>query len=190
MEISEFLERSSTEELTVQKAVVESLAADKAEQDERIGTLQAENNLLRGEISGLKQQIGELKKSLTKVGDLLSANAEGETSSKIALLDRNYEIDDRFIGETRDHVLEVIKEARDAAEKEGRIRRAQVLEGVLVANEPSGNLLKRRQALQKLFNDNGNILTGLVIEQLEKDGISHKNGETYLLPVEIIKRTY
>ena len=51
-------------------------------------------------------------------------------------------------------------------------------------------LLKRRQALQKLFNDNGNILTGLVIEQLEKDGISHKNGETYLLPVEIIKRTY
>ena len=47
MEISEFLERSSTEELTVQKAVVESLAADKAEQDERIGTLQAENNLLR-----------------------------------------------------------------------------------------------------------------------------------------------
>ena len=97
MEISEFLERSSTEELTVQKAVVESLAADKAEQDERIGTLQAENNLLRGEISGLKQQIGELKKSLTKVGDLLSANAEGETSSKIALLDRNSEIDDRFI---------------------------------------------------------------------------------------------
>ena len=190
MEISEFLERSSTEELTVQKAVVESLAADKAEQDERIGTLQAENNLLRGEIAGLKQQIGELKKSLTKVGDLLSANAEGETSSKIALLDRNYEIDDRFIRETRDHVLEVIKEARDAAEKEGRIRRAQVLEGVLVANEPSGNLLKRRQALQKLFNDNGNILTGLVIEQLEKDGISHKNGETYLLPVEIIKRTY
>ena len=87
-------------------------------------------------------------------------------------------------------MLEVIKEARDAAEKEGRIRRAQVLEGVLVANEPSGNLLKRRQALQKLFNDNGNILTGLVIEQLEKDGISHKNGETYLLPVEIIKRTY
>ena len=40
---------------------------------------------------------------------------------------------------TREQVLEVIKEARDKAEAEGRIRRAQVLEGVLVANEPTEN---------------------------------------------------
>ena len=69
----------------------------------------------------------------------------------LALLDREMELPDRFPGETRDHVLEVIKEARDAAEKDGRRRRAQLLEGVLVANEPNGGLSKKRMALEKFF---------------------------------------
>ena len=111
-------------------------------------------------------------------------------SSKIALLDRNIECEDRFPGETRDHVLEVIKEARDRDEADGRVRRAQLLESVLVANEPNGTLTRRRAELEKLFNDNGNILSGLVIDELKKLGISHKKGEEYLLPSEIIKRTY
>ena len=38
--------------------------------------------------------------------------------------------------------------------------------------------------------ENANILSGPVIAELEKSGISHKNGEQYLLPDEIIKRTY
>ena len=148
MEMSEFLNRAPAEEapvaeeLDVQKAVVESLAADKAEQDERIVTLQKENNLLKSEVSSLKSSLDEVKAALAKVGDVLAQNAETEVSSKIALLDRDPELNDRFPGETRDHVLEVIREARDAAERDGRLRRAQVLESVLVANEPVGNLKK------------------------------------------------
>ena len=196
MEMSEFLNRAPAEEapvaeeLDVQKAVVESLAADKAEQDERIVTLQKENNALKSEVSSLKSSLDESKAALAKVGDVLAQNAETEVSSKIALLDRDPELNDRFPGETRDHVLEVIREARDAAEKDGRLRRAQVLESVLVANEPTGKLAEKRAALEKLFNENGNIMSGPVIAQLEKYGISHKNGETYLLPGEILKRTY
>ena len=196
MEMSEFLNRAPTEEapvaeeLDVQKAVVESLAADKAEQDERIVTLQKENNLLKSQVSSLKSSLEEAKAALAKVGDVLAQNAETEVSSKVALLDRDPELDDRFPGETRDHVLEVIREARDAAEKDGRLRRAQVLESVLVANEPTGNLAEKRAALEKFFNENGNIMSGPVIAQLEKCGISHKNGEEYLLPGEILKRTY
>ena len=76
------------------------------------------------------------------------------------------------------------------AEKEGRLRHAQLLESVLLANQPVGNLEKKRKALEKFFNDNGNILSGPVIQELEKCGISHKKGEEYLLPSEIIKRTY
>ena len=196
MEMSEFLNRAPSEEtpvaeeLDVQKAVVESLAADKAEQDERIVALQKENYALKSEVSSLRSSLEEAKAALAKVGDVLAQNAETEASSKIALLDRDPELNDRFPGETRDHVLEVIREAREAAEKDGRIRRAQLLESVLVANEPVGNLAEKRAALEKFFNDNANIMSGPVIAQLEKCGISHKNGETYLLPGEILKRTY
>ena len=196
MEMSEFLKdvpvekAPEPEELDVQKAVVESLAADKVEQDERIVALQKENYALKSQVSSLQSSIEELKASLAKVGDVLARNEETPVSSTVALIDRNPELDDRFLGETRDHVLEVIREAREAAEKDGRIRRAQLLESVLVANEPIGNLAKKRAALEKFFSDNANIMSGPVIAELEKCGISHKNGETYLLPGEILKRTY
>ena len=194
MEMSEFLDRAqekaTEEELDVQKAVVESLAADKAEQDERIVALKKENDSLKSQVSSLTSSLEEAKAALAKVGDVLARNEETPASSTVALIDRDPELNDRFPGETRDHVLEVIREAREAAEKDGRIRRAQILESVLVANEPVGNLAKKRAALEKFFAENANIMSGPVIAELEKCGISHKNGETYLLPGEILKRTY
>ena len=190
--------------IDVQKAVVEALAADKAEQAETIAALRAENAELRRNIVELKKNILELtdraevarrqmveqKSALERVGDVLATNADNGLSNKVALLDRDIDIPDRFIGETRDHVLEVVREARDKAEAEGRLRRAQVLEGVLAANEPEGTLAKKRANLEKLFAYNGNIVSGPVIAELEKMGLSHKNGEDYLLPAEIIKRNY
>lgn len=196
MDMNEFLDRApkkeplAEEELDVQKAVVESLAAEKVEQDERITVLLKENATLKSKISSLQDSIEDMKASLAKVGDVLAANAETNLSNKLALLDRDPEIGDRFPGETRDHVLEVIREAREAAEKDGRLRRAQILESVLLVNAPLGKLAKKREALQKIFSQNGNILSGPVIAELEKLGISHKNGENYLLPDEIIKRNY
>ncbi len=190
-------EEIKPEELDVQKAVVESLAADKVVRDEEIRRLRSENESLRHELQDLSakqaslvSKIGEMKEALDKVGDVLSKNSEGEMSNKVALLDRNIECEDRFPGETRDHVLEVIREARDRDEADGRVRRAQLLESVLVANEPNGTLAKRRAELEKLFNDNANIISGTVIEELKKLGISHKKGDEYLLASEIIKRTY
>ena len=91
MEMSEFLNRApaeetpAAEELDVQKAVVESLAADKAEQDERIVALQKENYLLQSQVSSLKSSLEEAKAALAKVGDVLAQNTETEVSSKIAL---------------------------------------------------------------------------------------------------------
>ena len=197
-------EEDSADSIDVQRAVVESLAADKAEQAETIAALRAENAELRKKIAELKKeaaalveraesvkrQMSEQKSALEKVGDVLAINADNGLSNKVSLLDRDIDLPDRFIGETRDHVIEVVREARDKAEAEGRLRRAQVLEGVLAANEPEGTLAKKRSALEKLFMDNGSIVSGPVIEQLEKMGISHKNGEEYLLPAEIINRNY
>ena len=198
------------EELDIQKVVVEELAADKAKQDEeiellkkRVGELQGEldaaNNevsALKGELSATNEAAAALKVACEKVKSELAAQMAKEMDlqernpNALALLDRDIDLPDRFPGETRDHVLEAVREARDRAEAEGRIRRAQVLEGVLVANEPNGNLATKRAALEKFFNDKGNILSGEVIAELERCGISHKKGEEYLLPSEILLRTY
>lgn len=197
-------EEDAADSIDVQKAVVESLAADKAEQAETIAALRAENAELRKNIlelkkeaaalveraEAVKRQMSEQKSALEKVGDVLAINADNGLSNKISLLDRDIDVPDRFVGETRDHVIEVVREARDKAEAEGRLRCAQLLEGVLAANEPEGTLAKKRAALEKLFAENGSIVSGPVIEQLEKMGISHKNGEEYLLPAEIINRNY
>lgn len=208
-------EADATENIEVQKAVVESLAAEKVAQEEVIENLRSENDKLQKEIGELKAalekkesecrsrispietEISELKaklesqsRSLAEMGDVLAKNSESPLSNQVALLERSIEIEDRFPGETREHVIEAVREARDKAEQEGRLRRAQVLESVLVANSSEGTLAKKRADLEKLFADNGNILSGTVIEQLAGMGLSHKNGEDYLLPAEIINRNY
>ncbi len=177
-------------EVAVQKAVVESLAADKAEQSLQITTLRKDNNRLNSTILELKEEIAKLKEELSHVAETLLKNNEVEKANQVTLLERNPELNDKFDGETYDQVLEVLKEARDASEAAGRNRRAQVLEAVLVANEPTGNLVKRREALKKLFDDNQNVINGQVINELDKLGIPYKVGETYLLVDEIIKRAY
>ena len=185
------------EELDVQKAVVESLAADKVVQDEKIACLTREKeelakslNEANSRLEEMQKQVEELRKTLEGYGDVLARNTEEKTSPQLPLLERHEELDERFPGELRDHVIEVIREARDSAEKEGRVRRAQILESVLVANDPVGELSRRREELEKLFAHNGNILTGNVLSELKKQGISHKEGEEYLLPAEILKRSF
>lgn len=216
MNLDEFLtpENTSPEpepaELDVQKAVVESLAADKAEQEEilqdlrmklavRDGQVKSQEAMMKSlhdEINSLTVTIDALKAKVAETERKLAAEKEREfdlqerNPNALALLDRDVELPDRFPGESRDHVIEALAEARAKAEADGRIRRAQVLESVLVANEPNGTLAARRAELAKLFADNGNIVNGPVLAELERLGIPHRNGEAYLLPTEILKRTY
>lgn len=184
------------EELDIQKAVVEELAADKAKLDIQLEELQQHIAGLERriadkdtEIANLKSQIADLKTKLLDEQER-HFDEQSRNPNSLALLDRDVELPDRFPGETRDHVLEVIKEARDQAEADGRIRRAQLLEGVLVTNEPDGSLAKKRASLEKFFADNGNILSGPVIDELNRCGIPYKKGEEFLLASEIMKRTY
>jgi len=192
-----------TEELDVQKAVVESLAADKAEQAEELQVvrqqLATKNEQLKSldeTVASLKNEIAALKSKLAETTSRLAAEQAKEIDQQernpnaLALLDRDVELPDRFPGETRDHALEAIAEARAKAEAEGRLRRAQLLESVLIANEPNGTLAKRRAELEKLFAENGNIVNGPVLAELTRLNIPHKNGEEYLLASEILKRTY
>ena len=202
-------------ELDVHKEVVAELAADKAVQDEKIAELEKANQALLDKIAELEKALAagtsdlqrkmedqqkeivklksvndEMASALAKVGETLAHNSELPGSNQVSVLDRNPEVDDRFEGETRDHVLEVLKAARDTAESEGRLRRAQLLEAVLAVNEPAGTLEKKRAALEKIFADNMNIINGQVINELDKLGIRYKDGEKYLLAKEIAKRSY
>lgn len=179
-----------SQQLEISNTVVEEFAKESVEQKEIINTLRKQVSAQQSEIAALKLKLEEQNIALGKVGETLAKNSEGPESSKIALLERDTELPDRFEGETRDHVLEALKEARDAAEKDGRLRHAQILESVLCANEPNGTLAKKREELTKLFEANANLVSGPVIDELQKLGISHKNGEDYLLPAEILKRTY
>ena len=207
---SESNDLTEPEELDVQKLVVADLAAEKTMLAEKL------NNLLSEYLQLKKKSEDDEKELSTKKAEVFSLKAEVEKAkseknaleaqlaalqakeldlqernpNSLALLDRDVELPDRFPGETRDHVLEVIVEARATAEKEGRLRRAQILESVLVANEPNGTLAARRQALEKLFNENANIVNGPVLDELSRLDIPHKNGEQYLLPEEILRRTY
>lgn len=203
MNYEEFIQGPQVE-IDVQKAVVEELAADKAAQEEKIESLTAKLNEQATEIAKLKDEKkaleekiagfdavkAEMVAALEKVGETLARNTELPVSNQISVLDRNVEVDDRFEGETRDHILEVLKDARDAAETEGRLRRAQILEAVLAVNEPRGLLAKKREALNKLFADNLNIINGQVINELDNMGIRYKDGENYLLAKEIAKRSF
>ena len=190
-------------ELAVQKAVVEELAAEKVELHEQIAARDKELAALKEQLNGANQTVAILKSENAKLcaqTEELQAKLDARLAheldqqqrnpNSLALLDREVELPDRFPGETRDHVLEVIAAARDEAEKEGRARCAQVLEAVLVANEPSGALAEKRAEVVKLFSENGNIVNGTVLARLQELGIAHKNGEDYLLPSEIIKRAF
>lgn len=207
-EISE--EFDGSENIDVQKAVVESLAADKAaldcelenlknalaEKDTQLASRNSEIDSLKAELSKKDFEISFLKVELAKRDSELAKNlkkqldVQARNPNALALLDREVELPDRFPGETRDHVLEVIKEARDKSESEGRRRRAQILESVLVANEPNGTLAERRLSLEKVFSENNNIISGTVIEKLNDLSIAHKEGDEYLLASEIILRNF
>lgn len=198
------------QEIDVQKQVIEDLAAEKAMISEKLSNLMSdylkikkqledderELNTKKAEVYSLKAEMEKAKSENNALSSQIAAmqNKEMDLQERnpnfLALLDRDVELPDRFPGETRDHVLEVIAEARDKAEAEGRLRRAQILESVLVVNEPNGTLAERRKNLQRLFSDNGNIVNGPVLEELARFEIPHKNGEQYLMPDEILKRTY
>lgn len=209
-EVEETEQEEAAPELDVQKAVVEELAAEKAEMAEKIASQVEEIAKLKNkfekaskeaaekasEVETLKSRLASAEAKANELSDKLAKivlkedDLQERNPNALALLDRDVELPDRFPGETRDHVIEVIREARDKAETEGRNRRAQLLESVLVANEPNGTLAKRRAEVEKLFAENGNIVSGFVIEELTKRGISHKNGEEYLMPSEIINRNF
>lgn len=180
---------SLKESLSKAFAELEEKKKELADSAAREATLEEKLNSLQEKLDAAGARTARLERELTERLES-QLEAESRNPNALALLDRDIDIPDRFTGETRDHVLEVLRDGMEKAIAEGRLRRAKLLEGVLVTNEPHGGLVKRREKMEKLFEENGNILTGSVINTLVECGIAYRDGEKYLLPSEIIKRTY
>lgn len=212
-EVSKETDSTEADELDVQKAVVEDFAAEKLELVAKIETLENKIAEIEQLNQSLHQQIERLKNELQAKADQIAATEPALTTMRqqyeamegqlnaalkqfdedtvrhpnaLALIDRDTEMPDRFIGETRDLVLEIIKQARDEAEKANQARRVQLLESVLVFNEPNGMRAKRREEVEKLLQENGYLINATVIERLKQMGLTHKNGATYLTADEIL----
>jgi len=177
------------EELAVQKVVVERLASENVELNEKVSSLLRELDKTREILKSKDFEIRSLKNRLAEEKERKS-DLQERNPNALALLDRDVDLPDRFPGETRDHVIEAVRKCRDEAEAEGRDRKAQLLESVLLANEPNGTLERLREELKKIFEKNGNIVSGPVIEELRKRDIPFKKGEEYLMPSEILAKTY
>ncbi len=194
VEIDELKSKVST--LETEKAELSQKLTESEELIKSAQSLKEQVEQLNAQLAARTQEVEDLKAAVLRrdqelmVKEDAQFEMQGRNPNALALLDRDVNLLDRFTGETRDHVLEVIAEARDEAEKVGRRRRAQLLESVLVANEPSGNLKKRRETFEKYMNDHANILSGEVLEELKKAGLSYKEGDNYLLVKDILTRNY
>ena len=86
---------------------------------------------------------------------------------------------EKFPGEIREHVIAALADSRAAAEAGGRDRRARILEAVLCANSPSGDLENRRDTVRQILKDAGSFLNDDDIAALEKLGFRYISGKNH-----------
>ena len=171
--------RAESAALGAAKDAMEKKAADLERQlaEERAArqAAEAERERLRGDVLRLRNDLEEMPTAPraeaaapvpvqeVRVQGLLKAPATSEV----------------FDGEVREHVLAALSEARDAAGQSGRERRAKVLEDVLAANVPAGELERRRAELRQIIKDTGSFIDARAISALEKLGFRCVSGNKH-----------
>ena len=80
-----------------------------------------------------------------------------------------------FPGEVREMLLSVLSDARDAARQSTRERRASVLDAVLAANRPTGELVRRRAELKQILKDAGYFTDPHALEDIGFKLVSGRN---------------
>ena len=177
--------RAESAALGAAKAEAERKSADLEQQlaDERAArqSTESERDRLRGEVLRLRN---ELEEALTapKEGNGEWGTGNGEPvvpEVRVQGLLNQPKTAEVFDGEVREHVLAALSEARDAAGQSGRERRAKVLEDVLAANAPAGELERRRTELKQIIKDTGSFIDARAISALEKIGFKCVSGNKH-----------
>ena len=171
--------RAESAVLSEAKAEAERKVADLERQlaDERAArqSAESERDRLRGEVLRLRNELEEMQTAP-------SAEAAAPVpvqEVRVQGLLRQPKTDEVFNGEVREHVLAALSEARDSAGQSGRERRAKVLEDVLAANVPAGELERRRVELRQVIKDTGSFIDARAISALEKIGFKCVSGNKH-----------
>lgn len=194
------------EELEAQREACESLARDLAllkEENEankaaaeadktallsRAESAEASCAAVRAELEAerAKPRIDEkmLEESAAKDREIarlqeLLADAQRTSLSSSVLMEKPPALGEKFQGEIREHVIAALADSLSAAEAGGRDRRARILEAVLCANPPSGELESRREAVRQILKDAGSFLDDGDIADLEKLGFRYISGKNH-----------
>jgi len=196
---AEAREAELKEEAETQKAVSDSLAADLAavredleDAEDRVRTHEEINRTLRAENAALRRDLearaaapavdaDELEAKDREIARLqaLLAEAQRTSLSSSVLLEKPSGFSEKFVGELREHVVETLAAANEAAEAGGRDRRARILEAVLGANPPSGELERRREAVKQIVKDADSKLDNAALAALEGIGFRYISGNRH-----------
>ncbi len=171
--------RAESAALSEAKAEAERKAADLERQlaAERAArqTAEAERERLRGDVLRLRNEIEEMQTTPSAEAAVPAPVQEVRVQGLL----RQPKTDEVFNGEVREHVLAALSEARDSAGQSGRERRAKVLEDVLAANVPAGELERRRVELRQVIKDTGSFIDARAISALEKIGFKCVSGNKH-----------
>ena len=117
-------------------------------------------------------------REIARLQELL-VEAQRTSLSSTVLLDKPESFSEKFTGEIREHLLEALADAQRAADAGGRDRRARILEAILCANAPSGELARRRDVVKQIMKDAGTFIDGATIAALEKLGFRYISGANH-----------
>ena len=190
------------EDLEAQTAASESLATDLAALRQEFDALQQELEASRAKCKTLETEKSRLESELVAarnkppqtIPDLESLAQKDREIERLqalldearrdvrlhgALLDMPEPFSEKFPGEIREHILETLATANEAAEASGRDRRARLLEAVLGANPASGELDRRRACVKQILKDAGSTLDRAALTALDQLGFRLISGNKH-----------
>ena len=130
------------------------------------------------ELESLHDEAAAKDREIERLQTLL-AEAQRTSLSSTVLLEKPDGISEKFTGEVREHLLETLADAQDAADAGGRDRRARILEAILCANSRTGELARRRDAVKQIMKDAGSFIDDSTITVLEKLGFRYISGSNH-----------
>ena len=183
-EAKESLEQAQ-EEL---KQAQDELAQARARADGELENLKEELNQTKAALENersapkedpaLQEEVAAKDREIARLQALL-VEAQRTSLSSTVLLDKPDGVSEKFTGEIREHLLEALADAQRAADAGGRDRRARILEAILCANAPTGELARRRDEVKQVMKDAGSFIDNATIASLEKLGFRYVSGSNH-----------
>ncbi len=159
---------------------IAALRQDAASLRQEIETLKAERAALQQKLAQPPEALAALQQDCDRLrNELARAQSLQAAPVSTVLIDKPAELAEKFKGEIREHVVEALTAAYQAAEAAGRDRRARILEAVLATNPPTGELESRREEVKQIVKEAGSKLDDTAIAALEKLGFRYVSGNKH-----------